>query len=70
MPRLRPRRQETEQPSERFQFEQAVCVEGFSVGFSEPIPRGRIFPRDHPLVVAHPEFWRLCGPRPDQEVAA
>jgi hypothetical protein len=55
------------QPNKRFEFEQAICVEGFSAGFTAAIPRGRIYPRSHPMVEAHPEFWRLLGPRPDQE---
>jgi hypothetical protein len=63
MPRLRPKPQH-----EHVVYTQAVCVEGFSSGWSDPIPRGRIYPADHPMVRAHPEFWRLLGPRPNEEV--
>ncbi len=67
MPKIRTRRPPERQPS---QFEQAVCVEGFSLGWSDPIPRGRVYPRTHPMVVQHPRYWRLLGPHPDEEVNA
>jgi hypothetical protein len=72
MPRVRPRRNVVRPPlpepqPQRFQFTEAVCVEGFSSGWSNPIARGRVYPREHPMVRMHPEFWRLLGPRPDAE---
>jgi hypothetical protein len=63
MPRLRPKQQEL---AHGFEFTQAICVEGFSAGWSDPIKKGRVYPRTHPMVMAYPEFWRLVGPRPDE----
>lgn len=65
MPRLKPK---TGQPAEHFNFTEAICVEGYRTGFIAEIPRGRVYPRTHPSVLEHPEFWRLLGPRPDQEL--
>jgi hypothetical protein len=63
MPRRRPKQQETPRS---FEFTQAVCVEGFSAGWADPVKKGRIYPRDHHMVQSFPEFWRLLGPRPDE----
>jgi len=66
MPRLRPKQKP---PAERFEFTEAICVEGFSVGWSDPIRRGVVYPADHPMVRAAPEFWRWLGPSiTDEEV--
>jgi hypothetical protein len=65
MPRLQ---RKTTAQAERFEFTEAICVEGFRSGFIAEIPRGRVYPRTHTSVIQHPEFWRLLGPRPDQEV--
>jgi hypothetical protein len=62
MPRLRPGKPPP------FEYREAICVEGFAAGWSDPIRRGAVYPIEHPMVRAHPEFWRLLGPRPDEEV--
>jgi hypothetical protein len=59
-------RRRIEQPKP-FVYTQAICIESFSIGWSDPIPKGRIYPRDHWAVQAHPIYWRLVGPQPDQE---
>jgi hypothetical protein len=63
VPRLRPKQQEALQP---FEFTEAVCVEAYSVGWADPIPKGRVYPADHWAVRLHPEFWRLLGPQPEE----
>jgi hypothetical protein len=65
MPRLRPKQKETPQG---FEFVEAVCTEPFSAGWSDPIQKGHVYPRDHHMVQQFPQFWRLLGPRPDEEV--
>jgi hypothetical protein len=62
---MRVKRTVAEPEPQPFVFSEAVCVEGFASGWSDAVSKGRIFPRDHWLVEAHPEFWRLLGPRPD-----
>jgi hypothetical protein len=64
MPRVKPKTKRAEQS---FEFEQAICVESFSIGWSDPIPKGRVYPKDHWAVKAAPEYWVLAGPRPDAE---
>jgi hypothetical protein len=55
MPRLRPRR---ETPAER-RIEMAICMEEFRSGAVAPLYRkGQQLPVDHPVVRAHPEFFR------------
>ena len=48
---------------EIFVFSEAVCVESFAAGWSDPISKGRVYPKDHPMVVQYPEYWRLLGHR-------
>lgn len=67
MPRLRTKPKKAEPEPKRFQFELAVCVEAFRLGFTEEVPRGRVWPKDHRLVTGSPEYWRLLGPRLDEE---
>jgi hypothetical protein len=64
VPRLQTK---TKQAPKRFEYTQAVCVESFSIGWSDPIPKGRVYPKDHWAVKAAPEYWVLAGPRPDEE---
>jgi hypothetical protein len=61
MPRLKPSQQQADPP---FEYSQAICVEGFKAGWSDPIERGRVYPVEHPMVQSYPEFWRLLGPPP------
>jgi hypothetical protein len=70
MPRVRPRRGERTEPFqsvERVEFTEAICVEGYSHGWTDPVRRGAIYSAEHWQVRTHPEFWRLLGPRPDVE---
>lgn len=68
MPRLKPPREKQQGASPQpFEYTEAVCVEGFSAGWSEPIQKGRVYPRDHYMVQSFPAFWRLLGPRPDED---
>jgi len=42
-------------------------MEILRTGFAEEIPRGRVLPRSHQLVQNFPQYFRLLGPRPDDE---
>lgn len=64
---MRVKRTVAEPEPKPFVYTHAVCVEGFASGWSDSVSKGRVFPADHWLVRAHPEIWRLLGPRPDAE---
>ena len=65
MPRVRTKPR-NKVKAESFEFTHAVCVEGFSAGWSDPIARGS-YPLDHPMVENYPIFWRKLGPPIDDE---
>jgi hypothetical protein len=57
VPRLRPRPRKNDLPLP--QLEGAICVEEFRPGVVAPlIRRGQQLPPDHPIVQAHPGFFR------------
>jgi hypothetical protein len=62
MPRLRTKKVEPE-----VEAQWVVCTEAFGPVIGSRISRGEFRRADRPDVRRYPSYWRLLGPRPDEE---